>query len=78
MNNKMVIGLLAILAIVLVVLGLSLTSNPLNADKTFEREVTQVENVSESDEVSDIEMELESTNLDELDKEIPMIEAELN
>ena len=30
------------------------------------------------DEVSDIEMELEATNLDELDKEIPMIEAELN
>lgn len=44
----------------------------------YEREITKVETMSESDDINSIEKDLENTDLDNLDLEISDIEAELN
>lgn len=77
-NSKYVVPLLASLVIVLVILGLSMSSPTVNRSKVFERDVTMIETVSKSDDISAIEDELNATNFDDLDKELPMIESELN
>lgn len=78
MNNKLVISLLALLVIVLAGFAYVLSSNTLESTKTFEREITKVEESSESNEVDDIEMDLSETDVDNVDKELSDIEAEIN
>lgn len=79
MKNKLVISLLAILVIVLGVLGYVISSNKsLTETKNFEREITKVETVSETDDIDSIEEDLKATDLDNLDQELSSIETELN
>lgn len=78
MKNKLVISLLAVLVIVLAVFVFTLSSDVLVSPKTFEREITEVETVSDSDEVESIEVDLKETDLDNLDNELSDIETELN
>lgn len=78
MKNRLVISLLAILVIVLVVFVFTMSTNDLTSPKTFEREITKVETISESDDVDTIEADLNATDLDNLDQELSSIETELN
>lgn len=77
MKNKLVVSLLAILVIVLAVFAYLMASQNLTSPKTYEREITKVEKVSESDDIDTIEADLNETELDNLDSELPEIEAEL-
>ncbi|MDP3917737.1 MAG: hypothetical protein Q8Q30_01000 [Candidatus Woesebacteria bacterium] len=78
MKSKLVISLLAILVIVLAVFGYLMSSKELVSPKTFEREITKVETVSELDTVEDIEKDLTETDLTNLDAELDQIEAQIN
>ena len=55
-----------------------MSTNDLTSPKTFEREITKVETISESDDVDTIEADLNATDLDNLDQELSSIETELN
>ena len=48
------------------------------AQSPFEREVNQIQEQSESDEVDAIEEDIEETDLSQVDKELKDIERELN
>ncbi|EKE06288.1 MAG: hypothetical protein ACD_19C00021G0020 [uncultured bacterium] len=79
MTNKSVISLLAILVIVLGVFGYVVSSNKsFTETKSFEREITRVENVSKSNDIESIEADLNATDLGNLDQELTSIETELN
>lgn len=78
MKNKLVISLLAILVIVLSVFAYVLSTKTLESTKSFEREITKVEEVSDSDEVESIDEDLDQTDVDSLDKEMLDIQAEIN
>lgn len=78
MKNKLVISLLAILALVLGIFAYLLSSNSLVSNNSYEKEIRKVETVSESDEIVDIETDLQNTELDNIDSEMEDIEAELD
>lgn len=78
MKNKLVISLLAILVFVLGLFAYVMTNSNMGTEKNYEREITKVETISESDEVDDIESDLEDTDFENIDSEISLIEAELN
>ncbi|KKP46432.1 MAG: hypothetical protein UR39_C0016G0003 [Candidatus Woesebacteria bacterium GW2011_GWA1_33_30] len=77
MKNKIVIALLAILVLVLAGVAYLFSTNTLVSPAKFEKEITKVEETSKSDEVVEIEDDLDTTNLDNLDMELVDIEAEL-
>ncbi len=78
MKNNSFISLLAILVIVLAFFAYLMASKGLDASKTFEREITKVESVSESNNVEDIEKDLKETDISNIDAELTLIEAEIN
>ncbi|HCR35729.1 hypothetical protein A2130_02920 [Candidatus Woesebacteria bacterium GWC2_33_12] len=78
MKSKSIIVFLAILVLVLAGISYLFSTNTLTKPAKFEREITKIETVSESDETSDIETDLNETDLDNLDFELSNIEAELN
>lgn len=78
MKNRLVISLLAILALVLGIFAYLLSSNSLVSNNSYETEIKKVETVSESDEIVDIETDLQNTELDNIDSEMEDIEAELD
>lgn len=78
MRNKLVIALLATLVFVLGLFAYIMSDDNFGTSKTYEREITQVETISESDSATDIEEDLENTDLENIDAEISLIEAELN
>lgn len=78
MKNRGIISLLSILALVLGGVAYLFTSNKLENPKIYEAELQKYENVSNSDEVSDIETDLNNTEVDSIDYEISQIEAEIN
>lgn len=77
MKNKGIIALLCILALVLGVFGYLLATENLTSPKEFEREITKVETISESDETDAIEEDLEETDIESGDEELLKIESEL-
>lgn len=78
MKNKLVISLLAILVFVLGLFAYIMSSDNFATNKTYEREITKTETISESDSTTSIEEDLEDTDLENLDAELSLIEAELN
>lgn len=78
MKNKGIISLLAILALVLGVFAYFLSTGYLKSDKSIDRELSKVENVSTSDEVADIETDLNATDLNNIDAEMNQIQSELD
>lgn len=80
MKNKAIIALLSILVIVFAFLGYLLSTQMLtkSTDQEAEREFQRIEQLSESDDKQSIEEDLEMTELESLDSELLMIEAELN
>ncbi|MBI2454326.1 MAG: hypothetical protein HYV54_02010 [Parcubacteria group bacterium] len=55
------------------------TQAPVNTEDAEADEYTaSLENITGSDEVSDIEKDLQETNIDDLDKEVSDVEAEIN
>lgn len=78
MNSKGIIVLLVILVLVLGVVAYLFSSNTLVSPAKYEKEIVKVETMSESDNVSDIEDDLDATEFDNLDAELSIIEAELN
>jgi hypothetical protein len=78
MKNRGIIALLCILALVLGVFSYLLATEKLTNPLEFEREITKVETVSESDETEAIEEDLEETDVESGDEELLKIESELN
>lgn len=78
MKNRGIIALLCILAFVLGIFGYLLATKQLTNPKEFEREITKVETVSDTDETADIEADLEETNVENTDSELLQIQAELD
>lgn len=78
MKNKLVISLLAMLVIVLGFFAIVMSSKDVAFPKKYERQITKVEQTSDSDDVDAIEKDLEETDLDNLDNELVDIQAELN
>ncbi len=78
MKNKGIISLLAILVLVLGGVAYLFTTNKLENPKIFETELQKYEEVSNTDEVEDIETDLENTEVNDIDKEIPQIDAEID
>lgn len=78
MKNKAVISLLAILTFVLGLFAIIMTDNRMATDNKYKREILKTESISQSDETESIEEDLLETDLDNLDAEMSLIEAELN
>ncbi|MBL7036893.1 hypothetical protein ISR94_03620 [Candidatus Microgenomates bacterium] len=78
MKNKLVISLLAILALVLGIFAYLLSTNSLVSNNSYKTELENIEVVSESDQVEDIETDLQNTELDNIDSEMNDIELELD
>lgn len=78
MKNKLVISLLAILVIVLGLFAIIMSSKDVAFPKKYERQITKVEQTSDSDDVESIEKDLDETDYDNLDAELVDIQAELN
>jgi len=77
-TNQSLIALLAILVLVLAGIGYLFSINTLVSPIKFEKEITKVEKTSESNEITDIEDDLDTTDFDNLDTELAKIETELN
>lgn len=77
-NKQSLIILLAILTLVLGAAAYLFSSNAFVSPIKYEKEITKVETTSESNELSDIEADLDTTEFDNLDNELTDIEAELN
>ena len=78
MKNRGIILLLCILVLVLGFFGYLLANSDLTNSKKYEREITEVETVTETDETADIEEDLDATDIDSTDQELLQIETELN
>lgn len=78
MSNKLLLSLLAGLVLVLGIFAYLNFSQKIASTKVFEKEVTKIENVSESNEIDAIEEDLNQTDLENLDQELTSIETELN
>ena len=78
MKNKLVISLLAVLVIVLGFFAIVMSSKDVSFPKKYERQITQVEQTSNSDDIESIEKDLKETDLESLDAELSDIQAELN
>jgi len=69
MTNKLVISLLAILVIVIGFFGYVVSSNKgFTETKTFEREITKVETISETDDIDSIETIISRGSLADIPK----------
>lgn len=78
MKNKSIISLLAILVLVLGVFAYLLSTKSLVSKDTFDKQVDSVESVSNSDDVEEIEKDLDDTEIEDIDSEMMQIEAELD
>ena len=78
MKNKLTIALLAIIVLIVGFVAYLFSSNTFISPIKFEKEISKVEQTTNSDQTSDIEKDLEETNLDNLDTELSAIEVELN
>jgi len=76
-QKNTLIALAAIMVVVMGIIAILTIRKPSKAPTAFEREVSQITTQSNSDEVSAIEKDLAETDLDDLDKELKEIEAEL-
>jgi hypothetical protein len=76
-HKTLIVVLAAALIIILGGLAYLLSSGKLTSSIPFEREVAQYETMSESDELDAIETDLNNTELQNLDKELVDIQAEL-
>jgi len=79
-GRRGIISLLAILALVLggVAYLFTLTAKDTFSPTKFQNEITSVEQVSESDEIDEIEKDLDQTDIESIDTELSTIEAEFN
>lgn len=77
MKNKGILVLLSLLIIVLGFFAILISSNKLTSSTKYESDIKKIETVSNSDELSDIEKDLNETNLDTIDVELAQIENEL-
>jgi len=55
-----------------------LSSGKLVSNAPYEKEITNLETLSSSNETSDIEQDLQNTDLNDIDKELGDIENEIN
>jgi len=76
MKSKGTIVLLSIFVIVFGFFAYLISSNRLISPVKFERDIQKVEKVSDSDELVDIEKDLNETDLDSIDLELAQIENE--
>ena len=76
-HKSLIVVLAAALIIILGGLAYLLSSGKLISSIPFEREVAQYETMSASDELDAIETDLNNTELENLDKELVDIQAEL-
>ncbi len=79
-RKNFLIMLSAILVVALGFMALSFTINPKTQklQTVTENEFQQIETQSESDEIIDIEHDLNTTTFDNIDEELQYIEKELN
>lgn len=81
MSNKNIIKLLIVLVIIFGLSYMFMQKNQYlklaSNNKQFESELTQIEDVSESDDLDSIENDVNDTDLDNLDKELSDIDSEL-
>ncbi|OGM20594.1 hypothetical protein A2714_02765 [Candidatus Woesebacteria bacterium RIFCSPHIGHO2_01_FULL_38_9] len=73
--------LAALLVVALAYMGFTLYNQrmtPKTSTTTYEKELQQMQNQSQSDGVDDIEKDLTETDLSDIDKELQDIETELN
>lgn len=78
MKNKLVISLLALLAIVLAVFIYVITTGNLQTNVSYQKELQQAEKMSDSNEIEDIEKDINETDLGNIDAELDDIENELD
>lgn len=78
MKNKLVISLLAVLVIVLGFFAIVMSSKDVSFPKKYEKQISKVEQTSDSDDVDAIEKDLDETDFESLDIELADIQAELN
>lgn len=78
MKNRLIISFLAIFALVLGIFIYFLSTRSLVSEKNYKVDIQKIENVSDSDELTDIEDDLNDTDLDSIDTELINIENELN
>lgn len=78
MKNRAIISLLAILALVLGIFAYLVSNKTLVPSDNFEKEISNVEKVSDSDELGNIEKDLDETEIENIDSEMIQIEAELD
>lgn len=80
MKNKGILVLLSILVIVLGFFSYLISSNKLTSpvNITYEKDIQKIEDVSKSDDLDDIEYDLDNTDLENIDTELALIEGELN
>lgn len=80
MKSKGILVLLSILVIVLGFFAYLISSNKLTSpvNVVYEKNIQKIENVSKSDDLDDIEYDLDNTDLENIDTELALIENELN
>lgn len=80
MKSKGILVLLSILVIVLGFFAYLISSNKLTSpvNVVYEKDIQKIEDVSESDDLDDIEYDLDNTDLENIDTELTLIEGELN
>ena len=76
MNNKLIVGLSIGLVLLLSVMIITSYTKPIVTP--FDSELNEIEYISDSDDISSIEKDLNDTNFDDLDKELNQINDELN
>lgn len=80
MKSKGILVLLSILVIVLGFFAYLISSNKLASpvNVVYEKNIQEIEDVSKSDDLDDIEYDLDNTDLENIDTELTLIEGELN
>jgi Na+-transporting NADH:ubiquinone oxidoreductase subunit NqrC len=79
MKNKALVAVLSILIILTAIMAYVLSYSKIQNNDTqkYQAEIMKIENVSNSNEIIDIENDLEETNFEDIDKELVDIEKEL-
>lgn len=78
MKNKGIIVLLVLLVLILSFVSYLFSSNNLIFPAKYENEIVKIEKMSDSDEITDIENDLDATEFGNLDAELSNIDTELN
>lgn len=78
MKNRAIISLLAILALVLGVFAYLISNKTLVPADKFGNEINSIEDVSESDEIDDIQEDIDNTEVENIDSEMVEIESEID